>query len=73
MESTIKDRLAMALAKLQAGTLKLKQFKAYKISSDKSELDEFCSCALDVFDGCAILETIINSCKRGTNDGNQRA
>jgi hypothetical protein len=42
MEPTIKDKLALALAKLQAGCLKLKHCKAYKIQENELEFDEFC-------------------------------
>lgn len=65
MENTIKDKLAMALAKLQAGALKLKHFKAYKIQENKAEFDEFCACAADIFDGCNLIEDIKETCLRG--------
>ena len=65
MEPTIKDKLALALAKLQAGCFKLKHFKAYKIQENELEFDEFCRCSVDIFEGCDLIEEIKDKCVEG--------
>lgn len=62
MELTIKEKLALALAKLQAGGMKLRHFKAYRIQSNEADFDEFCKCAADIFDGCNLIEEIKDTC-----------
>lgn len=62
MELSLKEKLSLSLAKLQAGVLKLKHFKAYRLQVSESEFDEFCKCAADIFDGCNLLEDVKDAC-----------
>lgn len=62
MELTIKEKLALALAKIQAGGMKLRHFKAYRIQTSEPDFDEFCKAAADIFDGCNLIEEIKDTC-----------
>lgn len=76
MEKTLKDRLDLAIAKLNAGALKLKHLKAYKIKSLEDDFEEFCKCSADIFDACDSIEAIRDECAEalcGKEDAQMRA